>query len=198
MPMRTVLVTLLLGLVAAGCGGPGAAPTPTPPTAATSTAALPTQPATAPGPTPVGPTELATVVRIVDGDTIIVNRGRGDERLRYIGIDAPESVRPDTAVEFMGKEASAANARLVEGRGITLEKDVSDTDRFGRLLRYVWVEDPDRPGNLSMVNLVLVASGYAQAVTFPPDVRYTDELRAAERRAREQGLGLWGEPTPAP
>jgi endonuclease YncB( thermonuclease family) len=207
MRMRTVLVTLVLGLVAAGCGGPGAASTITPPapSAPTPTPLAPLTGSTpgvgvpiAPGPTPVGRTERATVVRVVDGDTIIVDRGRGDERLRYIGIDAPESVRPDTPVEFMGKEASAANARLVDGRVITLERDVSDTDRFGRLLRYVWVEDPDRPGSPRMVNLELVASGHAQAVTFPPDVRYTDELRAAERQAREQGRGPWGEPTPAP
>jgi endonuclease YncB( thermonuclease family) len=151
-----------------------------------------------PAPTPFGPTERATVIWVVDGDTLVVDRGRGEERLRYIGIDAPESVTRGTPVEFMGREASAANAALVEGRELILETDVSDIDRYGRLLRYVWVEDADRPGSLNMVNRALVASGFAQAVAYPPDVRHQDDLREAERAAREQGLGLWGEPTPAP
>ena len=199
--MRAATLALLLSVALAvvGCGSATrSAATPGP--AATSGPAATARPAATPGPaaTPIGQTEPATVVRVVDGDTLVIDRGQGDERLRYIGIDAPESVKPDTPVEFFGKEASAANARLVEGRELLLERDVSDTDRFGRLLRYAWVEDPDRPGSLVMVNLALVASGYAQAVTFPPDVRYTDGLRAAEREAREQGLGLWGAPTPAP
>jgi micrococcal nuclease len=178
--MSRLLSALVLALAVAACGGPV-------------TTAPATPPAIEPGPTPIGATERASVVRVVDGDTIVIDRGRGDERLRYIGID-----KPDTPVEFMAQEASAANARLVEGRDVILEKDVSETDRYGRLLRYAWVEDPDRPGDLLMVNRALVASGYAQAVTFPPDVRYTDDFRAAERQARELGLGLWGEPTPAP
>jgi endonuclease YncB( thermonuclease family) len=185
----SLLLGVLLGLAA--CGGVQPA---TPEPAGTKAPAASQAPAAA----PEGVTERATVVRVVDGDTIIIDRGHGEERLRYIGIDAPESVKPGSPVEFMGQEASAANARLVEGRELILEPDVSDMDRYGRLLRYAWVEDPDRPGSLLMVNLALVASGYAQAVSYPPDVRYQDDLRAAERAAREQDLGLWGEPTPAP
>ena len=116
--------------------------------------------------------------------------------MRYIGIDAPESVRPDSPVEPFGIEASAANAALVGGRSVLLERDVSDRDRFGRLLRYVWLETPDRP---LFVNFELVARGFATAVTFPPDVRHVDLLRAAEREARARspralvGRGI-GEP----
>ena len=144
---------------------------------------------------PVGATETARVVRVVDGDTLIIDRGLGGERLRYIGIDAPESVKPNTPVEFMGREASAANAALVEGATIVLEADVSDTDRFGRLLRYAWLRDG---GSWLFVNLELVRQGYAQVVTFPPDVRWVDTLREAQRAARDAGVGLWGSATPRP
>lgn len=144
---------------------------------------------------PAGTTETARVVRVVDGDTIVIDRGLGNERLRYIGIDAPESVKPDTDVEFMGREASAANAALVEGRTVVLERDVSDADQYGRLLRYAWLQDGEA---WVFVNLELVRQGYAGVVTFPPDVRWVDELRAAERAARDGGLGLWGAATPMP
>ena len=171
----------------------------TAPTAPAAPAASPSgrapSPVAATGLAPSGPTEAARVVRVVDGDTVVIDRGNGDERLRYIGIDSPESVKPDTPVEFMGHEAAVANAALVEGRTIVLERDVSDRDRFDRLLRYVWLRDDD---GWSFVNLELVAQGYAQAVTFPPDVRWQDALRDAEASARARGAGLWGPPTPNP
>jgi micrococcal nuclease len=138
---------------------------------------------------PTGSTVPATVVRVVDGDTIIVRIGGRDERLRYIGMDTPETVKPDSPVEWMGPEASRANAALVEGRTVELEKDVSETDQYGRLLRYVWLVTGDR---WTLVNLELVRRGYAQVETDPPDVRYADRFIAAERAAREAGLGLWG------
>jgi micrococcal nuclease len=165
------------------------------PTAATSPEAIADS---TPGLTPVGSTETAAVVRVVDGDTIIVDRGRGagPERLRYIGIDAPESVDPDRPIEWMGPEAAAANARLVEGHEVVLERDVSDVDRFGRLLRYVWVADRDDGSGLAMVNLELVAQGFAGVVTFPPDVRYADLFRAAQTEARDADRGLWGRSPP--
>jgi micrococcal nuclease len=144
---------------------------------------------------PVGATEVARVVRVVDGDTLIIDRGLGNERLRYIGMDTPESVKPGSPVEFMGKEASAANAALVEGREIVLERDVSETDQYDRLLRYAWLRHGDA---WLMVNLELVRRGFAQVATYPPDVRWTDELRAAERVARDAGEGLWGPATPVP
>ena len=144
---------------------------------------------------PVGETETARVVRVVDGDTVIIDRGRGNERLRYIGMDTPESVKPGTPVEFMAKEASAANAAMVEGRTVVLERDVSETDQYDRLLRYVWVRDGDA---WRFVNLELVRQGFAQVATFPPDVRWTDVLRDAQRAARDAGIGLWGPATPRP
>ena len=190
--MRTVTRLLLLVSVAAwlaSCGTVGGSRAPI-----TASPGGPA-PTASTGLAPAGPTENAVVVRVVDGDTIIVDRGRGDERLRYVGIDTPESVKPGTPVAFMGHEASAANVALVGGREVVLERDVSDRDRFDRLLRYVWLREGE---SWLLVNLELVRQGYASAVSFPPDVRLQGELRAAERVARDAGLGLWGPATPLP
>ena len=184
------LVALAIGLAACLAPAPSSRPDPA---SSSSDPASPGQSTAAFA--PEGLTEIAEVVRVVDGDTLVIDRGNGEERLRYIGIDAPESVRPETPVEFMGHEAAVANAALVEGRELVLERDVSDTDRFGRLLRYAWFRDGDE---WRLVNLELVAQGYAQAVSFPPDVRRQDDLRNAERGAREAGTGLWGSATPLP
>ncbi len=96
----------------------------------------------------------------------------------------------------MGPEASRANSALVKGRTVVLEKDVSETDRFGRLLRYVWLVDGER---WTLVDLELVGRGFAQVETDPPDVKYADRFVAAQRSAREAGIGLWGpRPSGAP
>lgn len=128
----------------------------------------------------------------MDGDTIVIDRGRGNERVRYTGINTPETVKPDSSVEWMGPEASEANKHLVEGQDVVLERDVSEADQYGRLLRYVWLEDPNAVGGWVFVNLELVLRGYAQVYTFPPDVKYVDLYVAAAKQARERGLGLWG------
>ena len=139
--------------------------------------------------TPTGFTEPATVVRVVDGDTIVVDRGTGQESLRYIGVDTPETVHPTVPLEWMGNEASAFNRLLVEGRQIVLERDISDVDQYGRLLRYVWIQDGTA---WTFVNLELLKAGFAQVSTYPPDVKYVDAYLGAQRTAREQGTGLWG------
>jgi micrococcal nuclease len=135
--------------------------------------------------------EHAHVIRVVDGDTILVRIDGQDERVRYIGVDTPETVRPNSPVECFGAEASRENRRLVEGRTIYLEKDISERDRFGRLLRYVYVDNPTT-GERLFVNLELVRNGFANVITYPPDVRHEHDFRAAEREAREEGRGLWG------
>ena len=134
---------------------------------------------------------------VTDGDTIVVSLAGGTFDLRYIGIDTPETVAPGSPVGCFGPQASAANTSLVAGETVLLERDVSETDRYGRLLRYVWVE---QPSGWLMVNRELVRLGYAQAATYPPDVRYADLFVADQRDAREAGRGLWGEvcTTPAP
>jgi len=120
---------------------------------------------------------------VVDGDTLDARWGERVVRVRLIGIDAPEVT---TTVECFGREATArARALVPPGTVVGLEKDVSETDRYGRLLRYVWLADG------RMLNEVLVREGYAQAVTYPPDVRYQDRLLLAQRQAREAGAGLW-------
>jgi len=172
---------------------PGASPTPAVP--ATPAPAAPTGAPSAAGTAgltglaPLGPTERAEVVRVVDGDTIVVDRGRGDERVRYIGVDTPESVDPRRPVEWMGREAAVANRLLVEGREVVLESDITDRDQYDRLLRYVWLRDGDA---WSLVNLELVRLGFAQVVTYPPDVRYVDLYLVAQAEAREAERGLWG------
>ena len=121
------------------------------------------------------------VERVIDGDTIEIVDG---ERVRYIGMDTPESVTPGKSVECYGKEASEENRRLVEGKAVRLEKDTSDRDQYGRLLRYVYVGD-------TFVNLQLVAQGYARTDAYPPDIRYQDRITAAKDAAKSAGLGLW-------
>ena len=140
---------------------------------------------------PTGPTSEATVVRVIDGDTIEVSVGGGTARVRYIGIDTPETVDPRRPVGWMGPEASAANVVLVDGRSVVLERDVSETDSFGRLLRHVWVRDGD---DWLLVSLALVSAGFAAVSTYPPDVRYVELFLDAQREARDAGRGLWGDP----
>jgi micrococcal nuclease len=131
---------------------------------------------------------------VVDGDTIKVAIGGQVHTVRYIGIDTPETVHPERPVEWMGAEADAANTRLVAGRVVRLERDVSDRDRHGRLLRYVWVGEV-------MVNAELVRLGYAEVSTYPPNVKYQDLFLRLQAEARDARRGLWSTPptaTPAP
>jgi|LSQX01.2.fsa_nt_gb micrococcal nuclease len=122
-----------------------------------------------------------TCVRIVDGDTIVLSDGR---RLRYIGIDTPETKHPQKPVEYFGREASLYNRSLVEGKAITVEFDISKRDRYERLLGYVYVGD-------IFVNAELLSQGYAQTLTYPPDVRYVELFAYLQNIARNNGRGLW-------
>jgi micrococcal nuclease len=124
------------------------------------------------------PPNTARVTQVIDGDTIIVE---GGFRVRYIGIDTPE-VYPE--VEAFGIEAWEANRRLVEGREVRLERDVSETDKYDRLLRYVYVDGV-------MVNAEMVKQGLAWAKAYPPDTRYQDYLEEMEAEARGAGRGIW-------
>jgi micrococcal nuclease len=108
------------------------------------------------------------------------------ERVRYIGIDTPESVKPGTAVQCFAKRASAANAALVAGRSVRLVVDVEERDRYGRLLAYVYRE-PDG----AFVNARLVRDGYARTLTIAPNVAHARELADLARAARREHRGLW-------
>ena len=126
--------------------------------------------------------ERGRVTRIVDGDTIIVR----DESVRLIGIDTPETKKPNTAVQCFGKAATAETTRLIDGRRVRLEYDVERQDRYGRELAYVY-----RRSDGLFLNAELVRRGFATAATYPPNVRHADRFRRLQRQAREAGRGLW-------
>ena len=134
-------------------------------------------------PTPTVEAEVAQVIRVIDGDTIEVELDGVTYSVHYIGMNTPEMD------EFCGPEAKDVNASLVEGQEVMLVKDISETDRYDRLLRYVHVGD-------IFVNAELVKLGYASAATYPPDVRYSDLFVQLEREAREAGRGCWATPQP--
>jgi len=127
----------------------------------------------------------AHVVRVIDGDTIEVSLNGKMRKLRYIGIDTPETKHPIVGVEPYGKEAEEANRKLVEGKDVYLIFDVQQTDRYGRLLGYVYLKDG------TFVNAWLVENGYAQVMTIAPNVKCSDLFTKLARKAREKGLGLW-------
>lgn len=159
---------------------------------------------------PTGAVE-AVMVSVTDGDTIKVNLDGQTQTVRLIGIDTPEVVDPQQPVQCFGPEASKrTKAAVPPGRHVWLEKDVSETDRYGRLLRYVWIVSP-RDHQAYLINEILVDEGYAVSSTYPPDVKYQDRFLKDQQEARDAGRGLWsacpgGEatsqpvspPTPAP
>lgn len=120
---------------------------------------------------------------VVDGDTVKLSTG---EKLRYIGIDTPETKHPNKPIECYGQQAYQKNKELVEGKVVELEKDVSEVDRYDRLLRYVYVDGV-------MINELLVKEGYAKASSYPPDIKYQDRFRQAEEEARTAKRGLWSD-----
>lgn len=155
------------------------------PTAARASASA--SPAATATPFPSG-RQQARVLAVIDGDTIRVELDGRTVTIRYIGVDTPETVAPGQAVQAYGPEATEANRRLVEGRTVLLEKDLSETDSFGRLLRYVYTESFT---GTTMVNAELVRLGYARVATYPPDVRYQSLFLELERDARASARGLW-------
>ena len=135
---------------------------------------------------PLPACDWAEVVSVTDGDTVRVDLNGEEERLRYIGIDAPELNPESGDAEPLAAEATEANEQLVDGERICLERDVSDRDRFGRLLRYAWLEDG------TMVNEALVLAGLATAVEYRPDTRHHDAiLFPAQDEAMAAGRGIW-------
>ncbi len=119
------------------------------------------------------------MTRVYDGDTIDVEMDGQIYRLRYIGVDSPEREEP------FYEEATDFNRNLVERQTVVLVKDVSETDQYGRLLRYVYLPDG------TFVNAALISNGMARLVTFPPDVAQTDYLRALQEQAQADEVGMW-------
>lgn len=130
-----------------------------------------------------------TVTSVVDGDTIRTGDGMV---VRLIGVNTPET---SGEKELYGAEAKAFTKERLEGRKVYLEKDTSETDAYGRLLRYVWLEIPERVDDESigshMFNAELISGGYAQPYEFPPDTRYSGIIMKLARLARDGGKGLW-------
>ena len=203
-------LAVVVGLAALGSidktdtGSPTSAlatPTATARIVAVASATPTAEPTPIPEPTfgPIGQTTEATVVRITDGDTIVVAYGGQEYKVRYIGMDSPETVDPSSPIQWMGPQATAANAALVAGKTVFLEKDVSEVDGFDRLLRYVWLTNGTA---WTLVNLELVRQGVASAKSYPPDTQYDALYLVAQTEAHRSALGLWGPapepPTPAP
>lgn len=127
----------------------------------------------------------ATVLRVVDGDTILVRGANGrNERVRYIGVDTPESVKPDSPVECFGREASDFNKQLVQGRKVRLVPDQEAEDRFGRSLAFVYVGD-------TFVNAKMISGGYARTIEIEPNTSKAEYFADLERVAIRTRKGLW-------
>ncbi|WP_027084205.1 thermonuclease family protein [Cohnella panacarvi] len=130
--------------------------------------------------------EEAVVARVVDGDTFETKTG---SKVRLVGVNTPEKYGK---VEYYGVEASAYTEQRLAGKAVYMFKDVSETDRYGRLLRFVFIK-----GEATMYNELLVREGYANVMTYPPDVTYAKYFLKVERTARESGVGLWASEEPA-
>ncbi|ALS21468.1 MULTISPECIES: thermonuclease family protein [Paenibacillus] len=139
--------------------------------------------------TPASPAEnkifsTAKVTGVVDGDTIKVELEGKEETVRMILVDTPETVHPNKPVQPFGPEASALAKKTLEGKEVKLERDVSQRDRYGRILAYVYVDD-------QMFNEVLLEKGLARVSVFPPDVKYVDRFREIQKKAQKARLGIW-------
>jgi micrococcal nuclease len=156
---------------------------------------LPPAPTSTPPPTqtPVpGEKQEALVLRVVDGDTIVVELDGGHYRVRYIGIDTPETHHPDDGADHLGFEATEANRSFVpEGSRVVLQRDISETDIYGRLLRYVFVDDV-------LVNAELVRMGLARVLFYEPDTLYQHKIKQAEAEALAAERGIYGAPPTPP
>ena len=144
--------------------------------------------------------EEAYVKRVIDGDTAVLVINGKEYKLRMVLVDTPESVHPKKGLQYYGKEASDYTKAQLTGKTVYLQKDVSDTDRYGRVLRYVWLQRPatneptkDEVKNYCY-NAILIKEGYGQLATFPPDVKYVDIFKGLERDARNSKRGLWQNP----
>jgi micrococcal nuclease len=125
------------------------------------------------------------VVRVVDGDTIVARVDGRDEYVRYIGVDTPETVKPDTPVQCYGPRASDENHRLVEGQTVRLTFDREVRDDYGRLLAYVYA-------GKRFVNAELVRGGYARTLAIAPNTSHAREFQRLAMKAAKTGRGLWG------
>jgi micrococcal nuclease len=129
------------------------------------------------------------VVRAVDGDTLeVAIDGGGTETVRLIGVDTPETVKPDTPVQCFGPQASRFEHEHVEGHRVRLVTGVEPRDYYGRLLAYVWIDDRPPPRRLEAE---LLRRGLARTLTFHPNDRFADRFEGIAQKAAKRGKGLW-------
>jgi micrococcal nuclease len=141
----------------------------------------------------VGTAVSARVTDVIDGDTIEVELpDGGEEDVRYIGIDTPETVKPDAPVECGGARAHAVNERLVGDREVTLRFDAERRDDYGRLLAYVYLPGTGAGGRALFVNAELMRRGLARPLTIPPNDSHAPQFERLASRAGRAGRGLWG------
>lgn len=135
--------------------------------------------------TPEPDLQQGQVIGVASGDVIAVMVDDTEYQVKYLGVEAPTVNDPERGTEPLGEEALSLNRDLVLGETVTLERDVTNSDELGRLLRYVFVDD-------IMINEAIVRQGLARVVLTPPDMKYGARLQEAEQTARAEGLGLWG------
>lgn len=134
--------------------------------------------------------ERAFVTKVVDGDTIEVSLNGEENLVRLLGIDTPETLDPRKPVQCFGKESSNKTKKLLDRKSVILEKDITEKDKYGRLLRFIFL--PLENGQLLFVNDYLIREGFAKVLTIPPDLKYAQKFLEAQREAREGKRGLWG------
>ena len=136
--------------------------------------------------------EKAIVNRVIDGDTVVLDDGR---TIRYLNADTPETKKPNTVVQCYGPDASSYNKSLVEGKNVLLKADKENEDRYGRDLRFVFLEGKNTDNIENSVNAILVKSGYARSVIIKPNNTYESLFQKLQYDAQTQKIGLWGKCT---
>ncbi|WP_311480772.1 thermonuclease family protein [uncultured Anaerococcus sp.] len=144
--------------------------------------------------------QKAKVKYAVDGDTIWVDIDGKDEKVRFVGVNTPEIAKDGKPAEFMADEAKDFTNSILKNKEIYLEKDISDRDKYDRLLRYIWLEEPSTNPSLSDIekntlNGILVKEGLAYANYYKPDIKYQEYLKELERSAQDNKLGIWSDGT---
>lgn len=139
----------------------------------------------------------AVIVRAVDGDTAVVKVDGQEKRVRFLGVDTPETVHPNKPVQFFGKEASNFTKENLNGRRVWLEYDSNPQDRYGRHLAYIWLNNPKTINESTirenMFNAKLLLGGYAKVMIIRPNKRYESEFKKFQDEARNKKLGVWSQ-----
>ena len=144
------------------------------------------------------PMEEVTVISVIDGDTIWVKTSDGEKaKVRFVGVDCPETEKPGQAGEFYADEATVYTAKILLNRTVYMEKDNSETDKYDRLLRYIWLEIPDEIDpvriNESNFSALLLSNGFAAFIQVGDDNKYADPFKALEQEAKLQKIGMWSQ-----